>query len=119
MYLHILRAGERQYVAIPARRCGQPDTFVFRARVSQLLSAYVVRHYGQAWRYKFQTAGGTFRVSLCNRTAAMAPLFADSCCARRLGISRDPPTLFMGDVPYQLNDVFHEFRKVKSKLKVS
>lgn len=36
-----------------------------------------------------------------------------------MGISRDPPTLFMGDVPYQLNDVFHEFRKVKSKLKVS
>ncbi|KAI0095036.1 hypothetical protein BDY19DRAFT_62284 [Irpex rosettiformis] len=34
-----------------------------------------------------------------------------------LGISRDPPTLFMDNRPYQLQDVFHEFRKVKSKLK--
>ncbi|KAI0814805.1 hypothetical protein BC629DRAFT_813521 [Irpex lacteus] len=34
-----------------------------------------------------------------------------------MGMSRDPPTLLMDNIPYQLHDVFFEFRKVKSKLK--
>ncbi|KAI0688672.1 hypothetical protein BC835DRAFT_291188 [Cytidiella melzeri] len=34
-----------------------------------------------------------------------------------MGLSRDPPTLFMHNTPYQLTDVFSKFRKIQSKLK--
>lgn len=35
-----------------------------------------------------------------------------------MGISRDAPRLYMAQQSYHLNDVFSEFRKVKSKLRV-